>query len=621
MVKGSQMETLTYYSSQKYPLGSILDVPVRQKKKPAVVIDTKPASTAKAALRAATFTLRKIPPQDEPRALSPTLITAAKELTRTVPAELGAILYALLPKEIRHGNILLKDPLKTSTQFDSAEVSLLQNVYSERFRIYRSRIRETFAHRGSVLFVVPTAADLDRAEEYLKTGIEKRIITFSSSFTTSKLRQSYKTLEDLSHAKLIITTPSHAFLDRHDITEIIIDQSRSRAYKSRFRPYIDLREALKVTAKLTGRKLLLGDILPRTEDEYLRRAEIFQTEDETPSRLNTNGRIEIIERKKNEPGDKFSVFYPGLTHQIEEIHRKKKNIFMYAARRGLAPLVACYDCGHILRCPDTGTPYSLFKTEKDGEEIRWFVSTATGRRVRASDTCDKCNSWRLRERGIGIQHLEKEFKKEFPHIPVLLFDHTTATTMRNAKRIIGDFMSHKGAVLLGTAMAIPYLQEEVPYSIITSLDAARSIPTWRGDEELLSLLLNLRDKTTETCFIQTRSEPHEIIDYAKSGHVSKFYDEELTLRESLKYPPFSHFIHLTLQGNAEAVHKEEVKITELLAEYQPRFYHSPTTTKKKAVRYGLVRVNEKDWPAENLMNLLRALPPQVRVEVDPDRVI
>ncbi len=622
MVKGSRIETLSYYSSKEYPLGSILNVPIRQKEQPAVVINIKPASAAKTALRAATFTLRKISEQKNIKSLPPTLISTAKELSETIPAEIGAILYSQLPNEVKRGEIILHDTLATNTNFENADIAVLQNTYSERFRIYRSRIRETFAHRGSVLFVVPTVADLEQAENSLKTGIEKRVVTFSSSFTTRRLKNSYESLADLSHAKLIITTPSHAFLDRHDITQIIIDQSRSRAYKNRFRPYLDLRESLKITAKLTGRKLLLGDILPRTEDEWQRRNESYLTEEETRRRIAPSGKLEIIKRDEGRnSGESFSVFCPELISRIEEIHSQKKNVFMYSARRGLAPLVACFDCGHILRCPDSGTPYTLFKTEKNGEEHRWFISSASGKRVRAADTCDKCGSWRLRERGIGIQNLEKELKKIFPHIPVLLFDHTTATTMRKATRIIGDFTAHKGAILLGTAMAIPCLQEPVAYSIVTSLDAARSIPTWRGDEDLLALLLTLRDKTNDTCFIQTRSEPHEIIDCAISGSVSKFYDEELILRETLNYPPFFHFIHLTLQGKAEAVQREEEKITNLLQKYKPHFYYAPTTTYKKTIRHGLIRVSNEAWPSQDLMDRLRSLPPQVRVEVDPDRVV
>lgn len=622
LVRGSHVDTLSYYTSQDFAPGTIIEVPIRKHTKPAIVLRSRPGSTAKAALRAATFTLRKLPEQDAVSTLPATLIHTAAELTKTVPAEMSAILHALLPKEVREGVITLEPVAPPEQHIVQVDISVFQGTYEDRFRTYRSRIRETFAHRGSVLFVVPTSADVERARSYLERGIENRIVTFSSALTKRKLEKAYTDFHDLSHAKLIITTPSHAFLDRHDITQIIIDQSRSRAYKSRFRPYLDTRHCLKLMAKATSRSLLMGDLLPRTEDEYLRREDFYNTEGEPPKRLTLPSVLTVIEHiQPHTASSTFSLFSEELLKQIKTATSKRKNVFMYAARRGIAPIIACVDCGHIFRCPDSGAPYSLFKTMKNGEEQRWFLAGASGKRIRASDTCGECGSWRLRERGIGIQHIESELKVQFPNTPIILFDHTTATSLRRATQLIGDFYEAKGAILLGTAMAMPYLEKKIPFTVITSLEAARSVPTWRAEEELFALLLNMREKTEEVCYLQTRTAPDEIISLAQSGQTEKFYDEELSLREALKYPPMAEFIHLTFQGTAHSVTQLEQELNEHLATWKPRFYHAPTTTSTKATRYGLIRISRKDWPDQDLVDALRVLPPNVRIEVNPDRII
>jgi primosomal protein N' len=623
LVRGTHVETLSYYSSYPYAPGSIITIPVRNQEKRAIVLSAQPVSTAKTALRAATFSLKKLPPQENVKSIPPLLIATAQQLSGSVPASVGAILHSLLPKEVLTGAVELEYTIAPErTAIKSTEVSILQGTHEDRFRTYRSRIRETFAHRGSVLFVVPTSADLARTKAFLEGGIESRIVTFSASFTARALKDSYHALHDLSHAKLIITTPSHAFLDRHDITDIIIDQSRSRAYKSRFRPYLDIRDCLKVMAGIDSRRLLLGDLVPRTEDEYLRREDIYGTEDEEPKRISFLSDFSVIEHKPERTASvKFELFAPAVNELIKETFTEKKHLFIYAARRGIAPVVTCMDCGHIFRCPDSGAPYSLFKTVKNGEEQRWFLASASGKRIRAADTCEVCGSWRLRERGIGIQHIHEELRSTFPHIPVTLFDHTTATSARRATQLVGDFYEKRGAILLGTAMALPYLTEPVSYTLVSSLDAARAVPTWRADEELFALLMTLREKATEQCIVQTRTAPDEVLSLAKSGNIEQFYHEELALRAQLSYPPYCTFVHLTLQGTAPAVATLEAQVSERLLSFSPRFYHAPTTTSAKAIRYGLIRVPRGSWPDRNLIDTLRSLPPSVRIEINPDRLV
>lgn len=618
--RSAGLNTLSYYSGIKYDVGSLIDVPVRNKLIRGLVTGAEPVSAAKTAVRAATFTLRKLPEQKDLASLPPILIETAKNLTRTCPSSLGAILYSLLPPEVQSGDAILESNLPCIGSYETPAVSVLQALEEERYRVYRSRIREAFAHRGSVLFVVPTAAHVERALELLSHGIENRIVSLSPHLTPKKRLSAFKELHDLSRAKLIITTPSYSFIDRHDITNTIIEGSRSPHYKQRTRPYLDVREVLINIAKFTGRQILLGDLLPRSEDEHRRREDLYLTENEHPKRIAFSNKFEVLEiTGQPESDETFRVLSPKLNKAIVKTLNNKGNVFLYAARRGLAPLIMCADCGHVFRCPDSGAPYSLFRTNKNGEEKRWFLCGTSGKRIKAADICADCGSWRLRERGIGIQNIHDELIATFPNTPIILFDHTTATTHRQAKRLIGEFYDHKGAILLATSKVLPYLDQPITLSAITSLDATRSIPSWRADEELFSLLLTIRERTNGNFIVQTRSTVDDVIEFAKQGLVDQFYTDELELRESLRYPPFSTFIHLTMQGDAESVTELEKNLNENLSDYRPTFYNGPLSTKDKITRFGLIRTGQ--WPDIELMDRLRTLPPVVRVEIDPPRIV
>jgi hypothetical protein len=63
LIRGTQLESLSYYSSLAYEAGTFLDVPIRGRNQLAMVVSSELVSATKTALKAATFSLRKLPPQ------------------------------------------------------------------------------------------------------------------------------------------------------------------------------------------------------------------------------------------------------------------------------------------------------------------------------------------------------------------------------------------------------------------------------------------------------------------------------------------------------------------------------------------------------------------------------
>jgi len=157
LTKASTIESLSYYSASDYEPGTLISVPIRKKEVQAVVITSEPVSAAKTAIRAATFSLRKLATQEDTASLPPSIVATARALLKTTPAHLGSILYALLPPDVRLG--VREYP--TTADYENHEEStpcILTGTRHDRFITYRSHIRQSFAHRGSVLFVVPNSA-------------------------------------------------------------------------------------------------------------------------------------------------------------------------------------------------------------------------------------------------------------------------------------------------------------------------------------------------------------------------------------------------------------------------------------------------------------------------------
>lgn len=619
--KGVQLETLTYFSAEEYPFGTIITVPVRNSLAQGVVINAVEASSAKTALRAATFSLRKLPPQENPPRIAPGLIKTARALQQEFPYSLGTILMALLPAEIKNGQ-------QRFPQLASAEPSLpdpqqpevLMATRPDRLLAYKTLIRNTFAHRGSVLFVVPTTAYIEQAVHELEQGIKDRVFALKSG-TVKQRVAGYEQYEDCSKAKVIVCTPQHAFLDRHDITTIVVEHARSQHYNARTRPYLDYRTALLVHAKATQKRIVLADTVIRSEEEARVRDGVFAPHDEHPKRLALPAKLTYVERPKREDGKDYQLITPKVIEAIDDVLSSRRNVFVYAPRRGLAPIVLCNDCGHIFRCPDSGAPYSLMKTTEQGEEKRWFVAKTTGAKVPAADVCPVCNSWKLREQGIGIQKVADTLRDLFPDNRTTIFDSETATTPKRAELIMKNFYKEKGAVLVGTSMVFPYLTTPVHTSVISSLEAVRATPTWRSQEEFFALLMTLRELSTEQVLIQGKNSSDETVTLAKKGMVEQFYSEELELRKILNYPPYARFVHLTWRAKEAAGKSFGDRMKQTFSDFQINCYADPNTTGAMRTFFGLIRIAESDWPHPKLMKLLRSLPPSVRIMMNPDRII
>jgi len=623
LIRGTQLESLSYFSSVPYEIGSFVQVPIRGKTQSAIVTAVRAAHASKTALKAASFSLRKLPQQPGGRALPAGLRATAEALAEQYPAATGSIIYQLLPPDVRNGSRPYPDSEPSESNEDTTP-QLLTARTDERYITYQSLVRTQFARKKSIMLVVPTGAYVAHCATNMSIGIKDRVITLSPMMTRTAREKAYAAIEDTSVSKLIITTPAYAYIERADCSTIIVEHSGNSHYVVRTRPYLDHREALKAFAKSCGRQIILGDTVPTTEDEHKRREDTYNTYFEPAKRLAFTAPLSIIHQQdRAKPDVPFQLFSEELQNSVKRALEGRGRVFLFAARRGLAPVVACIDCSHIFRCPDSGTPYSLLRTYDDQkEERRWFVSSTSGRKVPACDVCPKCGSWRLRERGIGIQQVADEWNDLFPDDDVTVIDQTTAKTAKEVHKQVNTFFKKQTGVLIGTQVVLPYLQQGLAVSAIVSLDAARSIPTWRADESLFRLLLTLRENSSQEVLVQTRTETDNLLTYATRGAIERFYDDELELRRMVQYPPICIFILLTWTGSQKAVSSAEELITNTLKEEQIQCYNHPHSNAAKIMRHGLIRLNPEDKQSYiTTLDRLRSLPPYIKIEVNPERIV
>lgn len=621
------MESLTYFSSKPLKEGSVVFVPLHKKEVPAIVLSSQDITDAKTEIRSAGFALKKIENKKTRKLLLPEFINAAHITADYFATTTGAILHSTVPSVIWSNIGKIKDPKKhdglvfaNTKAKSSCRKMILQSEINDRFGSYKSLIREEFARKSSVFLLVPTIQDAEKAESFLKKGVDKYTFVLHGKLTKKEVLTRWESALKNTHPVLLIATSLFLSLPKPNIGTIIVERENSKNYKQFNRPFIDARVLAENFAKEKKIRIIYGD-LPLSIDTMWRYKE-NEIDELSPPKLrairDANQKLVDMKDKKHQKAGKFQVISDELKDLIKNTLKYNEHMFVFTARRGLASTTTCRDCGSPVLCHECEASIVLHSTSRGNQ----FICHACGVERSADERCKTCASWKLETIGIGVQLVAKILKEEFGEEKIFVIDKDTANTHKKASTLIDKFYTSKGAVLIGTEMALSYLDKPVENSAVATMDSLFSLPEWRMPEKILSLLLKIKEITEREMLIQTRKPDQKIFDYVQKGNLVDFYKDEIKKRKQFGYPPFNIFIKITVVGTKESVMKEMEYIKKLLEKYDIQIYPSSIKTARgKYAMHGLLKIERDKWPDKEIVKILRSLPPYFSIDVDPESIL
>lgn len=627
--KGLNKESLSYFGSKFLEPGSLIKINIRGKNIPAIVLQSREVSEAKAEIKSAGFQLKKISAVSAKPFLQDEFLDAVKTSAEYFAATQGNILSHLIPSLVlENPNILPTAKEKNQreeTKNTKSEVAILQAPNEERISIYRSLIREEFAKGKSVFLCLPQNESVKQAKENLERGIESFVCAFHREMSGKSLKKEWKKASQTEHPVLVIATAKWLFMPRDDFGSIILENENDNGWKTLSRPFMDLRFFAETLAKKKKIRIIFGDSFLRTETLYRYKcgeiAEFESVKWRLPQEINTA----VVDFKK--PVQKeFRILSNELLGLIRENVEKSSHLFIFAAKKGLSPITVCRDCGEQVRCSNCSSPMILHKknpyrkTARDEGNV--FKCHQCGETREAAEFCQKCKSWKLAAFGLGIDRVAEEIRKSFPNIKLFEIHKDIATTNAKASEIIKSFYENRGAVLLGTEIAFPYLYKKITSTAISSIDSLFSIPDFRIREKVFRLILQTKNLAKENFLIQSRDPEDQTIKLAVNGNLLEFYKKEMEDRQVLDYPPFGIFIKVTARGNKNFVIKETEDLKNILKEYDPVIFSSVHEKKgEQSANNAVIKMRRESWPENKLIRLLRSLPPHFEIKVDPDNLL
>jgi len=629
IARGIGRELLSYYTSRELRNGSLVDVPLRKKMVPAIVVSSEEATDMKAGIKSASWNLKKIKSESKGEFLTESYMDTVKDIADYYSATSGSVLSSMIPKFVFETSPpkgkILESKSKQGNKL-SLESFVLQGTDEERLANHRSLIREEFAKGMSVFFCLPTIEDIRQISEILPKGIESYTFVLHGGLSSKEQTLRWNNALSESHPVLIIATGSFLCLPRADIGTIVVERESSPAFKIQLRPFIDIRTFAERLAKKSGNRLIFADNLLRTETIWRYKNGDLVEFAPLKFRTLTTADSQIIDmRKKSDDDDNepFKMVGNELKDLITETRNRSENLFIFSARRGLSPSVSCGDCGNIVSCTTCNAPVALHSSIDGKKNGNFFLCHKCGEKRDADLSCVRCESWKLVTLGIGSAGVEKAVLESVKDAVIFRLDIDTAKTSKKAHDIVRNFLQTPCSVLIGTEMSLPYIQHiRIASSAVASIDALFSLPDFRINERVFRLLSSVKRIADRNFLVQTRLEDSGVLKHALQGNTLDFFREEIAERKSFGYPPFSTIIKIALKGEKLKVKKDTQKLVTHLKDFEiTAFPAFAENAKGDYTMHAIIKLSKDSWPDTKLLEKLRQLPPQFSINVDPDTLL
>jgi primosomal protein N' (replication factor Y) len=423
---------------------------------------------------------------------------------------------------------------------------------SGKTEVYLNAIEETLRMKGGSIFLVPEIALTPQLLTRLNRRFPDQEIAVLHSAISKTARYDQWRRIQRGNISIVVGARSAVFAPVRNLKLIIVDEEHDASYKQDDRMRYNARDLAIMKAKFLSAAVIIGSATPAI-NTYFNTMKGKYTYLVLPGRVKERPLpdVEIVDMKREtEGGSKtsFPVLSRILKKEIQNTLENKKQALLFLNRRGFHTFMFCPDCGYVFKCRNC----TVSMTHHAAAGILKchycdFVITTPSR-------CLQCRKNRIMQYGVGTERLEDEIRKIFPEVRVGRMDSDTTSARGSYEKILKALDRHEIDILVGTQMITKgHDFHNVTLVGIISADTSLNLPDFRAAERTFQLLTQASGRSGRGAFpgkviIQTFNPGHYAILRAKHHDYPGFYGEELALRKTLSYPPYSRIVNLHLSS-------------------------------------------------------------------------
>ena len=360
-------------------------------------------------------------------------------------------------------------------------------------------------------------------------------------------------------ARVVLGARSAIFAPLENLGVIVIDEEHDGSYTSETNPRYFTHEVAEFRARQNHCPLVLGSATPSI-DSYKKAKDGVYKLVTLPERVNNipMPKIEIIDMLGELMEGNTSPYSKRLIAKLDECVANKKQAILFINRRGFASFVLCRECGYRAKCDDCEV--SLVYHKEDNELKCHFC----GKRYRALTNCPNCKSTNIKYGALGTERVCEDMQKMF-NVPIFRMDNDTTRVKNGHKNILEKFAQTTPSILVGTQMiAKGHDYPNVAFVGILDADVSLYNSDYKSNERTFQLITQVsgragRKNGDGSVVLQTYAPKHYVYRFAKNYDYDGFYDKEINLRETTKFPPFSIILRILISSKSENRAREVTK--------------------------------------------------------------
>ncbi len=341
---------------------------------------------------------------------------------------------------------------------------------------------------------------------------------------------------------VVVGTRSAVFAPLESLGLVVVDEEHDGSYKQEETPRYHGRDVAVMRAKREGALVVLGSATPSLEsyqNASSGRYELLTLDRRVFDRPLAEVTVVDMREEFAERGPDVVLSRP-LVDAIAARLARAEQVLLLLNRRGLATAVFCRQCAGTVECPNCSVSLTVHGAPRAPMRARCHYcnySTVVPTR------CPACAAPYLVQAGFGTERVEREVVAAFPGARVERLDRDAIRRRGAAVSLLGRFGRREIDVLVGTQMiAKGHDFPRVTLVGVVSADVGLGLADFRASERTFQLLTQVvgragRGEEPGAAIIQTLYPEHYSIRHARRQDYRAFFQDELTFRRAMHYPP------------------------------------------------------------------------------------
>lgn len=411
---------------------------------------------------------------------------------------------------------------------------------SGKTEVYLRSVESVIHHGKGVICLVPEIALTAQMVALFRGRFHDDVVVIHSALGDAERADAWRTIRSKS-TPVVIGPRSAVFAPVQQLGLIVVDEEHEASYKQSHSPRYHARDVALMRAALSSCPAILGSATPSLESfekAYSGKYSLLTMDERIDARPLPE--ITMVDMTKEHRDRTYFDLSDVMRRRITRTVKKKQQAILFLNRRGFSRTVQCSDCGFLPKCPSCDIALTFHRSKG------WLACHYCDYRERAPERCPQCSSHKISYGSSGTERIEQQLEALLPDATVVRMDRDTTRSRGSHIELLQKMVAHEADILIGTQMVAKGLDiHNVTLVGVINADTPLYLPDFRSNERAFQLLTQVagragRGTTGGEVIFQSHLVDYPAILHASRHDYRTFAMEELTMRKTLGYPPFSN---------------------------------------------------------------------------------